>query len=45
MSAHLLLSLFKELRKGIKCEALLSILSLVHNKFNKFNNTYAQMLD
>ena len=38
MSAHLLLSLLKELRKGIKCEALLSILSLYHNKLNMLDS-------
>ena len=31
--------------KRDKCEALSSILSLIHNKFNKFNNTGAQLLD
>ena len=29
----------------IKMRGLLSILSLFHNKFDKFNNTRARMLD
>ena len=29
----------------ITCEDVPSILSLYHNKFNKFNNTGAHMLD
>ena len=44
-SAHVLLNLFNELRKRDKMRGLPSILSLFHNKFNKFNNTRAQMLD
>ena len=39
MSAHVLLNLSNELRKGD------NILSLFPNKFNKFNNTGAQLLD
>ena len=31
-----------KLKKEIKCKALLSILSLFHYKFNRFNNTEAQ---
>ena len=39
MSAHVLLSLLKELGKEIKCEGLPRILSLFRNEFNKFSNT------
>ena len=45
MSAKGLLNLSKELRKGDKMRGLLSILSLFCNRFNKFNNTGARMLD
>ena len=45
MSAHVLLNLFKELRKRDKMWGLPSILILFCNKFNKFNNTGALMLD
>ena len=45
MNAHVLLNLLNKLRKKIKCEALLNILSLLCNKFNKFNITGAQMSD
>ena len=45
MSAHVLLNLLNELRKRDKMRGLPSILSLFRNKFNKFNNTRAQMLD
>ena len=45
MSAHGLLNLLNELRKRDKMRGLLSILSLFRNKFNKFNNTRARMLD
>ena len=45
MSAHVLLNLLNELGKRDKMRGLLSILSLFRNKFNKFNNTRAQMLD
>ena len=45
MSAHVLLNLLNELKKGDKMRGLPSILSLFHSKFNKFNNTWAQMLD
>ena len=45
MSAHVLLDLLNELRKRDKMKGLPSILSLFHNKFNKFNNTGAGMLD
>ena len=44
MSAHVLLNLSKELEKAIKCEAC-RVFSLFRNKFDKFNNTGAQMLD
>ena len=45
ISAHVLLNLLKELRKRVKVRGLPSILSLFCNKFNKFNNTRALMLD
>ena len=45
MSAHVLLNLLNELRKRDKMQGLSSILSLFCNKFYKFNNTGAQMLD
>ena len=45
MSAHVLLNLLNELRKRDQMQGLLSIVSLFHNKFNKFNNTGARMLD
>ena len=44
MSAHVLLNLFKKLRKSDKMRGLPSILSLFCNKFNKFNNTRARLL-
>ena len=39
MSAHVLLNLLNEFGKGDKIRGLPSILSLFHNKFNKFNKT------
>ena len=45
MSAHVLLNFFNELGKRDKMQGLPSILSLFRNKFNKFNNTRARMLD
>ena len=45
MSAHVLLNLLNELGKRDKMRGLPSILFLVRNEFNKFNNTRAQMLD
>ena len=45
MSAHVLLNLLNEFGKRDKMRGLRSILSLFHNKFNKFNNTRPQMLD
>ena len=45
MGAHVLLNLLKELRKIDKMQGLPSILLLFCNKFNKFNNTGARMLD
>ena len=45
MSAPVLLNLLNELGKRDKVRGLLSILSLFHNEFNKFNNTRARMLD
>ena len=44
MSVHVLLNLLKELGIRDQMQGSLSILSLFHNKFNKFNNTRAQML-
>ena len=43
--ADVLLSLLNELGKSDKMRGLQSILSLFLNKFNKFNNTKARMLD
>ena len=45
MSAHVLLNLLNKLGKRDKTRGLPSILSLFRNKFNKFNNTRAGMLD
>ena len=45
MSAHVLLNLFNELGKRDKMQDLSSIPSLFLNKFNKFNNTGARMLN
>ena len=45
MSAHVLLNLLNELGKRDKMRGLPSISSLFCNKFNKFNNTRARMLD
>ena len=45
MSAHVLLNLLHKLGKRDKMRGLPSILSLFRNKFNKFNNTGARMLD
>ena len=45
MSAHVLLNLLNEFGKRDKMRGLPSILSLFRNKFNKFNNTRARMLD
>ena len=45
MSAHVLLNLLNELRKGDKMRGLPSILSIFRNEFNKFNKTRARMLD
>ena len=42
MSAHVLLNLLNELRKRDKMRGLPSILSLLRNEFNKFNNTRAR---
>ena len=43
MSAHVLLNLSNDLEKGDKMRGLPSVSSLFGNKFNKFNNTGAQM--
>ena len=43
MSAHVLLNLLNELRKGDKIRGLQSIVSLFSNEFNKFNNTRARL--
>ena len=45
MSAHVLLMLLNELGKRHKIRGLLSILSLFRNEFDKFNKTWARMLD
>ena len=45
MSAHVLLNLLNELMKRGEMRGLPRILSLFCDKFNKFNNTGAQMLD
>ena len=45
MRAHVLLILLNELGKRDKMRGLPSILSFFHNKFNKFNNIGARMLD
>ena len=45
MSPHVLLNLFKELGKSDKMRGLPSILSLFSQRFNKFNNARARMLD
>ena len=44
MSEHVLLDLLNELRKRDKCEAYWAFCHF-RNKFNKFNNTGARMLD
>ena len=43
MSAHVLLNLLNKLGKSDKMRGLPRILSLFCNKFNKFNNTLAQI--
>ena len=45
MSPLGLLNLLNELRKNGKMQGLSRILSLFRNKFNKFNDTGARMLD
>ena len=45
MSALVLLNLLNDLGKRDKMRGLPSILSFFRNKFNKFSNTRAQMLD
>ena len=45
MSAHVIMNFFNELGKRDKMRGLPSILSLFCNKFNKFNNSGARMLD
>ena len=45
MSAHVLLNLSNNLRKGDKLRGLPSLLSLFRNEFNKFYNTGARMSD
>ena len=45
MSAFMLLNLFKNVEVKIIWEALLNIVSIFHNKFNKVNETGEQMLD
>ena len=43
MNAHVLLNLLNEFGKKIRCEALLSIVPVFPNEFNKFSNTGARM--
>ena len=43
--ANVLLHLLNELGKRDQMRSMSSILSLFRNKFNKFNNTRARMLD
>ena len=45
MSAHVLLNLLNTLMKRDNIRGLPSILSLFPNKFYKFNNTRAGMID
>ena len=45
MSARVLFNLLNELGKRDKMRGLPSILSLLSNEFNKFNDTGARMLD
>ena len=45
MSAHVLLNLSNKFGKRDKMRGLPSILCLFRNKFNKFSNTRAGMLD
>ena len=45
MSDHVSLNLLNGLGKSDKMRGLSSILSLFRNKFNKFNNIGAHMLD
>ena len=45
MSAHVLMNLLNELRKGDKMRGLPSILSLFRNEFHKFNDIGAGMLE
>ena len=45
MSYHVVSNLLNKLGKRDKMRGLPSILSLFRNKFNKFNNTGARMLD
>ena len=45
MSAHVLLNLLNQLGKRDKMRGWPHILSLFRNKFNKFNNIRARMLD
>ena len=44
MSAYVLLNSFNKLVKRDKMRGKLSIVSLFHNKLNKFHNTIAWML-
>ena len=45
MSAHVLLNFFNELGKRVKMQGLSSIFIAFCNKFKKFNDKLAQMLD
>ena len=44
MNAHVLLNLLNEFGKS-KCEDCQALYQFFHNKFDKFNNTGAWMLD
>ena len=45
MGAHVILNLLNKLSKSEKIQGMPSILLLFRNKFNKLDNTGAQMLD
>ena len=44
MSAHVLLNILNKFLKKYKMRGLSSVFSVFRNKFNKFDNTGAQML-
>ena len=45
MNTHVLLNLSTSCGKAIKCEACKAFYCFFHNRFDKFNNTGACMLD